>query len=187
MGPQEQKNRTVCHVVDEHVVSFDPKDVNAVCRLCFPLTLQRRQRGIPNHHSQNRDTLFAFDRVFSEQTESVEVFQHTTKDLVTEVLNGFNCTCFAYGPTGMSCPTLDLKSKGSGKTYTMIGNASSPGVMVQTMHELFERMKEDKDERNYDVKISYLEVYNETIRDLLVPSMSDEVFAHPVRFKKSGS
>eukprot|EP01127_Copromyxa_protea_P005280 TRINITY_DN15230_c0_g1_i1.p1 TRINITY_DN15230_c0_g1~~TRINITY_DN15230_c0_g1_i1.p1 ORF type:complete len:805 (-),score=119.08 TRINITY_DN15230_c0_g1_i1:73-2127(-) len=51
----------------------------------------------------------------------------------------------------------------------MIGNSSAPGVMVLTMHELFERMKAE-DERTYDIKISYLEVYNETIRDLLVPN-----------------
>jgi kinesin family protein 18/19 len=132
--------------------------------------VQRRQRGIPNHHAQHKDSLFAFDRVFGESASSNEVFMHTTKDLVTEVLSGFNCTCFAYGPTG------------SGKTFTMIGNSSAPGVMVQTMHELFSRMKEE-DDRIYDVKISYLEVYNETIRDLLVASKF--IFSQvTVRFKE---
>lgn len=52
----------------------------------------------------------------------------------------------------------------------MIGNNSSPGVMVLTMNNLFNRMRENSD-RVYDVKISYLEVYNETIRDLMIDSM----------------
>jgi kinesin family protein 18/19 len=60
---------------------------------------------------------------------------------------------------------------GSGKTHTMIGNNAQPGVMVLTMNNLFRRMEENLD-RIYDVKISYLEVYNETIRDLMIDSMS---------------
>jgi kinesin family protein 18/19 len=84
-----------------------------------------------------------------------EVFQHTTKHLIGELLNGYNCTCFAYGATG------------AGKTFTMIGNKDSPGVMVLTMKELFAAMNNTKDEKQYDVSISYLEIYNETIRDLL--------------------
>lgn len=46
----------------------------------------------------------------------------------------------------------------------MIGNSSLPGVMVLTMRDLFRRMQSN----DHEVKISYLEIYNETIRDLLV-------------------
>lgn len=77
----------------------------------YLIITQRRQRGIPNHHAQNRDTMFAFDRVFDKDATSVEVFQHTTRDLVTEVLQGFNCTCFAYGPTGAQQPQIVLTFK----------------------------------------------------------------------------
>lgn len=52
----------------------------------------------------------------------------------------------------------------------MIGNSKAPGIMVSTMRELFSRIEGDTD-RKYEVRISYLEVYNETIRDLLVASI----------------
>jgi len=77
---------------------------------------------------------------------------------VESVLNGYNATVFAYGATG------------SGKTYTMIGNQiAGPGVMVLTMRDLFHRIHHSESHAQYRVRISYLEIYNETIRDLLNP------------------
>jgi kinesin family member 18/19 len=117
--------------------------------------IQAVGRGAPNNHGRSKDLNFGFDRVFDPYSTQYEVFQHTTRNLISEVLNGFNCTCFAYGATG------------AGKTFTMIGNKENPGVMVLTMQELFAAM-EDQSNTTYDVSISYLEIYNETIRDLLV-------------------
>ena len=60
-------------------------------------------------------------------------------------------------------------SQGSGKTHTMIGNEESgPGVMVLTMKELFHQVEMRRDEARIKIQISYLEIYNETIRDLFV-------------------
>jgi len=73
-------------------------------------------------------------------------------------MTGFNATVFAYGATG------------SGKTHTMIGNSSLPGVMPQALQDLFARIDNRKDERVFTILISYLEIYNEQIRDLLVES-----------------
>lgn len=55
-------------------------------------------------------TLAAYDHVFDEYSSSYEVFERTTKPLVDELIDGYNCTCFAYGATG------------AGKTFTMIGS-----------------------------------------------------------------
>lgn len=71
-------------------------------------------------------------------------------------MTGFNATVFAYGATG------------SGKTHTMIGNTSMPGVMPQALQDLFARIEERRDETIFTIFISYLEIYNEQIRDLLV-------------------
>lgn len=71
-------------------------------------------------------------------------------------MNGFNATVFAYGATG------------SGKTHTMIGDHSMPGVMPQALQDLFSRMEERKDEKTFIISVSYLEIFNEMIRDLLV-------------------
>jgi hypothetical protein len=106
---------------------------------------------------RGKDIQFGFDRVFDQYATQYEVFQHTTQVLVNEVLNGYNCACFAYGATG------------AGKTFTMVGTESAPGVMVLTLQELFSAMKATQDDKKYSVKISYLEVYNENIHDLLVP------------------
>ena len=70
------------------------------------------------------------------------------------MLDGFNSTVFAYGATG------------AGKTYTMLGNTEKPGIMFQTMRELF-NVQEQYTDRQYTMKISFLEIYNETIRDLI--------------------
>ena len=62
---------------------------------------------------------------------------------------------FAYGATG------------SGKTYTMIGTETHPGLTFLTVMELYDRLKEMADDYLTEISISYLEVYNETVRDLL--------------------
>lgn len=65
---------------------------------------------------------------------------------------------FAYGATG------------AGKTFTMLGTSTSPGVMFQTMQDLYARIEAAKDDVICNVEVSYLEIYNETVRDLLNPS-----------------
>ena len=76
------------------------------------------------------------------------------------MLEGYNGTLFAYGATGC------------GKTHTISGTTEKPGIIFLTMQELFERVKELEDEKTIEISVSYLEVYNETIRDLLVTPTS---------------
>ncbi|GIY27048.1 kinesin-like protein KIF19 [Caerostris darwini] len=87
-----------------------------------------------------------------------EVYEKTTKNLVENVVEGYNGTVFAYGATG------------SGKTHTMVGVDEDPGIMVRALQDLFRKI--DLKNKMYDVSMSYLEIYNENIRDLLNPSMS---------------
>ncbi|KFQ77279.1 Kinesin-like KIF18B, partial [Phoenicopterus ruber ruber] len=100
---------------------------------------------------------FVFDRVFGEGATQEEVFQHTTREVLDSVLNGYNCSVFAYGATG------------AGKTYTMLGSEKSPGIMYLTMVELYKRIEARKEEKSCEVLVSYQEVYNEQIHDLLEP------------------
>ncbi|KAK0396629.1 hypothetical protein QR680_001793 [Steinernema hermaphroditum] len=83
-----------------------------------------------------------------------EVHAATTAPLIDFVVSGFNATVFAYGATG------------AGKTYTMIGTKENPGLMTLLTKSLYEKINPDE----YTVYLSYLEVYNEVIRDLLNPS-----------------
>ena len=80
-----------------------------------------------------------------------------TSELVEAVLQGRNGSVFCYGATG------------AGKTYTMLGTVENPGVMVLAIKDLFSKIRQRSCDGNHVVHLSYLEVYNETVRDLLSP------------------
>uniref|UniRef100_A0A2K5TYZ8 Kinesin-like protein n=1 Tax=Macaca fascicularis TaxID=9541 RepID=A0A2K5TYZ8_MACFA len=142
----------VVHVVDKHILVFDPKQEEVSF---FHGKRTTNQNVIKR---QNKDLKFVFDAVFDETSTQSEVFEHTTKPILRSFLNGYNCTVLAYGATG------------AGKTHTMLGSADEPGVMYLTMLHLYKCMDEIKEEKTCSTAVSYLEVYNEQIRDLLVNS-----------------
>ncbi|CAN7939357.1 unnamed protein product, partial [Ixodes hexagonus] len=84
-----------------------------------------------------------------------EVYLNVGKPLVDNVLHGFNGTVFAYGATG------------AGKTYTMVGSDKSPGMMVRVFDDFFQFAKYNNSTTDTSILISYMEIYNENIRDLL--------------------
>ncbi|NXI64223.1 KI18B protein, partial [Anseranas semipalmata] len=145
---REGAAHAVLHVVDQHILVFDPEEPSGPPGPALPT------RG-PKH--RGKDLKFVFDRVFGEGATQEEVFQHTTREVLDGVLNGYNCSVFAYGATG------------AGKTYTMLGSEKSPGIMYLTMVELYKRIEARKDEKSCEVLVSYQEVYNEQIHDLLEP------------------
>ena len=128
---------------------FDPPEENAVQRF------GRMPQG-----KRSKDQTFAFDRVFDEHTTQCDVYAATTQPLLDQVLDGYNATVFAYGATGC------------GKTHTITGTVQSPGIIFMTMQELFERVQDLRESKEVEVTLSYLEIYNETIRDLLAPEGS---------------
>ncbi|NXV52602.1 KI18B protein, partial [Uria aalge] len=145
---RERAAHPVLRVVDQHILVFNPEEPGGASGGVLPA------RG-PKH--QGKDLKFAFDRVFGEKATQEEVFQHTTRDVLDSVLNGYNCSVFAYGATG------------AGKTYTMLGSEKNPGIMYLTMVELYKRIEARKEEKSCEVLVSYQEVYNEQIHDLLEP------------------
>ncbi|XP_034535542.1 kinesin-like protein KIF18A [Notolabrus celidotus] len=143
--------RNVVQVVDSNMLIFDPKEEDMSC-----FGSQRvRNRNRNMNKRANKDLKFVFDQVFDQDSTQTDIFVNTTKGVLDGVMNGFNCTVFAYGATG------------AGKTHTMLGAQDDPGVMYRTMKELFKRMDDVKEEKEFAVAFSYLEVYNEQIRDLL--------------------
>lgn len=105
----------------------------------------------------NKNLQFSFDRVFGVNDDNLTVYQETTKDFVNSLLNGYNCSVFAYGSTG------------SGKTHTMLGSKNNPGVIFFTTMDLYEQIEKEAD-KNLEVSVSYFEIYNEVIYDLLDPT-----------------
>jgi kinesin family protein 18/19 len=112
--------------------------------------------GLPSS-ARHRDLRYAFDRVFDGSASQTAVYEQTARAVVSRVLDGYNATVFAYGATGC------------GKTHTMIGTAAQPGVMVQTLRDIFCGIA-GRPSVSYQLSLSYLEVYNEQLRDLLSPS-----------------
>ncbi|KAK3133349.1 hypothetical protein QOZ80_6AG0535400 [Eleusine coracana subsp. coracana] len=101
-------------------------------------------------------TRFEFDRIFGQDCRTAEVYDARTKHIVDSVVRGFNGTVFAYGQTS------------SGKTYTMRGCDSEQGIIPLAVHGLFQHIQENVD-REFLLRMSYMEIYNEEINDLLVP------------------
>ena len=130
---------------------FDPPEDNPV---------QRFSRSVVPQGKRVKDQTFAFDRIFDENVTQAEVYEATTRSLLDSVLDGYNATVFAYGATGC------------GKTHTITGTAQQPGIIFLTMQELFERISEVTEDKVTEISLSYLEIYNETIRDLLSPNLT---------------
>ncbi|XP_044530256.1 kinesin-like protein KIF18B [Gracilinanus agilis] len=148
----ESHRRPVVQVVDERMLVFDPEEPDGG----FP-GLKWGGSVHDGPKKKGKDLKFVFDRVFAETATQQEVFRHTTHSILDGVLQGYNCSVFAYGATG------------AGKTHTMLGGEGDPGIMYLTMMELYQRLEAHRQEKHYEILISYQEVYNEQIHDLLDP------------------
>jgi len=117
---------------------------------------------IQSGHGSSKRKTFVFDRVFDIDSSQEEVYQYTGYPLVEEVMQGFNVTMFAYGQTG------------SGKTFTMEGCEDMQGIIPRMVEHLFEMILDcEENTLEFLVRVSYVEIYNEKIRDLLEPSNQD--------------
>lgn len=97
---------------------------------------------------------YYYDNVFTTHDDNSRVYDHIAKRLVRRVMEGYHGTVFAYGMTG------------TGKTFSMQGTASSPGVIPLAITDIFSYIRETPS-REFLLRVSYLEIYNEKIHDLL--------------------
>lgn len=95
-----------------------------------------------------------YDNVFTTNDDNSRVYDQAAKRLVRRVMEGYHGTVFAYGMTG------------TGKTFSMQGTASSPGVIPLAITDIFSYIRETPS-REFLLRVSYLEIYNEKIHDLL--------------------
>ncbi|MBN3306663.1 KI13A protein, partial [Amia calva] len=112
--------------------------------------------------------VFAFDYCFWSMDES-NVTQYAGQEVVFKCLGegilenafqGYNACIFAYGQTG------------SGKSFSMMGNGDQPGLIPRLCCSLFERVSKEDKSHSFKVEVSYMEIYNEKVRDLLDPKGS---------------
>jgi centromeric protein E len=98
--------------------------------------------------------LTQIDNVFATHDNNAKVYDSCAKRLVRRVMEGYHGTVFAYGMTG------------TGKTFSMQGTATSPGVIPLAITDIFSYIRETPS-REFLLRVSYLEIYNEKIHDLL--------------------
>ena len=140
------------------------------CRPLFGKELAENRKSIIHSDAQanaiyircleNEQTKsFTFDSVYDENTSQRQFYDDSAYPLIESIFEGYNSTIFAYGQTGC------------GKTHTMQGKDSpveQRGVIPLSFDHIFDIIRTDiTNEREYMVRISYLEIYNEEIRDLL--------------------
>ncbi|XP_043527342.1 kinesin-like protein KIF18A isoform X2 [Frieseomelitta varia] len=153
--PQNQNEmqsnyKTVVKVVDDKMLIFDPKEEQN------PFFYHGvAQKGRDLLKKQNKELQFIFDKIFDVTSDNNDVFEGSTKDLICNLLDGYNCSVFAYGATG------------AGKTHTMLGNGDDPGITYRTVAELFSEIEKQSEQREFNLGVTYLEIYNENVQDLL--------------------
>ncbi|KAL4537858.1 hypothetical protein Ndes2526B_g04278 [Nannochloris sp. 'desiccata'] len=110
---------------------------------------------------------YHFDKIFAPDTTQERLYDSAISPIVDEVLQGFNCTIFAYGQTG------------TGKTHTMTGDindaasiAEGAGVIPRAVGQIFNHLESIGGASEYTVKCCFLELYNEEITDLLAMGTS---------------
>ncbi|XP_028281452.1 kinesin-like protein KIF13A isoform X2 [Parambassis ranga] len=124
-----------------------------------------------NAKGENRKQpkVFAFDHCFWSMDESnvpkyagqEVVFKCLGEGILENAFQGYNACIFAYGQTG------------SGKSFSMMGNGEQPGLIPRLCCSLFERVhREENESHTFKVEVSYMEIYNEKVRDLLDPKGS---------------
>ncbi|GFR66411.1 kinesin-like protein [Elysia marginata] len=123
---------------------------------------------ILNHRNIEESLQYEFNTVFDEKTSQVEVFSTSVEPLLEKVLHGQNVSVFAYGPTG------------AGKTHTMLGVNSDPGIIPRVIQSLFKtielKQKSANDLSNqapqFKVTFSYMEIYNEKVRTVAATNLN---------------
>uniref|UniRef100_A0A7M4ESA4 Kinesin family member 4A n=1 Tax=Crocodylus porosus TaxID=8502 RepID=A0A7M4ESA4_CROPO len=133
------------------------KEISEGCQMCLSFVPGEPQVIVGN------DKSFTYDYVFDPSAEQEEVFNTSVAPLIQGIFKGYNATVLAYGQTG------------SGKTYSMGGTFTqdqehepSVGVIPRVIKVLFQEV-ERKQDWAFSLKVSYLEIYNEDVLDLLSP------------------
>ncbi|KAI9311973.1 hypothetical protein BX666DRAFT_1991430 [Dichotomocladium elegans] len=141
------------------------------------LTKPEELRAKDGSNSADDVKAFTFDHSYwsadkndPDYADQERVFKDLGVELLDHAFDGYNCCIFAYGQTG------------SGKSYSMMGYGEDKGIIPRTCSELFERIKRMDDPNNTCiVEVSYIEIYNEKVRDLLNPKNKGDlkVREHP--------
>lgn len=140
---QSVANDRCTHIIDEKTIRFSPPDA----------VYGTSRKGVPAVD----DKIYTFDTVFDENATQEKIYDRV-RSVVKATVSGYNTTIFAYGSTG------------SGKSHTMTGTTSQPGIIPRAISEIFsfiETSAATESDVFFYVRISYVELYNNNFRNLL--------------------
>ncbi|XP_077388014.1 kinesin-like protein KIF3A isoform X2 [Festucalex cinctus] len=147
--PLNQKETAMCH-----------KQAVAVDEIRGTITVNKLET------QQEPPKTFTFDTVFGPESKQLDVYNLTARPIVDSVLAGYNGTIFAYGQTG------------TGKTFTMEGVRAMPelrGIIPNSFAHIFGHIAKAEGDTRFLVHVSYLEIYNEEVRDLLAKDQTQRL------------
>ncbi|KAI0023536.1 P-loop containing nucleoside triphosphate hydrolase protein [Xylariomycetidae sp. FL0641] len=157
--PRELKRGADC------LVSMDPETQETILHVPTnndPANAKAKSRKVIEEKSFTFDNSFwSHDTQDEHYAYQEDVYNCLGEEFLDHNFEGYHTCIFAYGQTG------------SGKSYTMMGTKEQPGLIPRTCEDLFERIEAAQAETpniSYHVRASYFEVYNEHVRDLLVPA-----------------
>ncbi|XP_064610162.1 kinesin-like protein KIF3A isoform X2 [Liolophura sinensis] len=139
---------------------MNEKEKSTGCKLCVNVDTVRCAIIVKNPSGTNDEPpkTFTFDTVFGTDCKQVDIYNEVARPIVECVLEGYNGTIFAYGQTG------------TGKTFTMEGVRAIPelrGIIPNSFAHIFGAISKAEEGARFLVRTSYLEIYNEEIKDLL--------------------
>ena len=154
--------------------SLEDTHVQVICRL-RPLSGYERSRGhedatqVIDEHTicvTNRDAqqVFSFDHVCGMDTTQQDMYDLVAKSTLQDLFRGFNGTILAYGQTS------------AGKSHTMFGTASDPGIIPRVCSSIFSHIEHGLPDVEYTVSVSLMEIYQEHIKDLLNPTLKESEY-----------
>ncbi|CAI5746139.1 unnamed protein product [Peronospora destructor] len=143
------------------------EDLNGAEKECFRVLsdvtlLVQPPKTSQSYRSTGTATSFHFSRIFRQETHQTELFEATTRPVLDAAFDGKSGLVFAYGVTN------------SGKTYTISGTSDAPGLLPRSLQYVMDeqlRRKKDDVEPVTRITVTYLEIYNENVYDLLSPAL----------------
>ncbi|KAE8577768.1 hypothetical protein XENTR_v10023044 [Xenopus tropicalis] len=128
--------------------------------------LDSQSLEIVNWRNQLETMQYQFDAFYGDSATQREIYMGSVCHILPHLLIGQNASVFAYGPTG------------AGKTHTMLGNPSQPGVIPRAVRDLLQMTRtaaggHENENWTYTITMSYVEIYQEKVMDLLEPKNKD--------------
>ena len=152
----KKASKSECVKVAIRVRPMNKHEIEENSRLC--VTVDTANNTVSVISDKNQSKTFPFDYVYPMETTQREVYDQVAFPIVDSIFQGYNGTVFAYGQTGC------------GKTFTMMGIVTDPnlkGIIPNAFSHIFGFIKTEGESKKFFLRCSFVEIYNEEVRDLL--------------------